>query len=254
MRRSIVANALRPAARYRAHRHRNDSCFFRQHRAHRATAPVVIAVPAGIVAGGMLLLGLIWSLLRISGASETQQRASGDDPGRTAVSSLMLNGSAIALFVAIVLVRTVRQAPLQERAILVALCLATVALAWSLTHSTFALRYAYLYYREDEEGVGGVEFPGGARPAYSDFAYLAFTIGMCFQVSDTSVTSSQIRRSVLLHAVISTAVHKTSSDVSRFAKTQHAERAPRKDFRPERPFGRFARFGGRFRSQHLTLL
>jgi uncharacterized membrane protein len=54
-----------------------------------------------------------------------------------------------------------------------------------------------------KEGIGGVEFPGGAPPAYSDFAYLAFTIGICFQVSDASVTSRQIRHTVLLHAVMS---------------------------------------------------
>jgi uncharacterized membrane protein len=166
----------------------------------RGASPA-IAVLAGIVAGGALLLGLILSLLCISGADETQRRASRDDPGRTAVFSVMLNVSAIALFAATILVRTVRQAS-QGRALLVALCLATVALAWSLTHSTFALRYAHLYYRGDKEG-GGVKFPGAARPAYSDFAYLAFTIGMCFQVSDASVTSPRIRRAVLLHAVMS---------------------------------------------------
>jgi len=167
----------------------------------RGASPA-IAVLAGIVAGGALLLGLIWSLLRISGADETQRRASRDDPGRGAVFLLMLSVSAIALLAATILVRTERQAPPQGRALLVALCLATVAMAWSLTHSMFALRYAHLYYR-DKEGAGGVEFPGGARPAYCDFAYLAFTIGMCFQVSDASVTSPQIRRAVLLHAVMS---------------------------------------------------
>jgi len=64
-----------------------------------------------------------------------------------------------------------------------------------------------IVYKVNADGTGfaqgGVEFPGGARPAYSDFAYLAFTVGMCFQVSDTSVTSPQICRSALLHAVMS---------------------------------------------------
>ena len=86
---------------------------------------------------------------------------------------------------------------------LVALCLLNVALSWALTQTSFALRYAHLYYREDKEGVGGVDFPGGAPPAYFDFAYFAFTVGMCFQVSDTTVSSPQIRRAVLLHATLS---------------------------------------------------
>jgi uncharacterized membrane protein len=165
--------------------------------------PIVISVLSGIVAGGVVLLGLIWSLFQRCTASKTRHRAASDDPGRTAVYSLMLNTSFISIFAANVLVRTARPAGHGERTVLVALCLATVAIAWSLTHSTFALRYAHLYYREDAEGVGGVEFPGRADPTYADFAYLAFTVGMCFQVSDVAVSSPQIRRAVLLHAVMS---------------------------------------------------
>jgi uncharacterized membrane protein len=166
--------------------------------------PGVISVLSGIVAGGVVLLGLIWSLFGHCTASKTQKRAASDDPGRTAVYSLMLNTSFISLFAATVLGSIAqRHVGSGERRVLVALCLATVAIAWSLTHSTFALRYAHLYYREDAEGVGGVEFPGGAAPTYADFAYLAFTVGMCFQVSDVTISSPQIRRSVLLHAVMS---------------------------------------------------
>jgi uncharacterized membrane protein len=165
--------------------------------------PVTISVLSGVVAGGVVLLGLIWSLFGSCNASKTRHRAASEDPGRTAVFSLMLNTSAISLLAATALVSTARRVGPGERTVLVALCLATVAIAWSLTHSTFALRYAHLYYREDAEGVGGVEFPGGAQPSYADFAYLAFTVGMCFQVSDAVVSSPQIRRAVLLHAVMS---------------------------------------------------
>src|SRR5262249_24551573 len=89
----------------------------------RGASPA-IAVLAGIVTGGALLLGLIWSLLSIAGGDETQRRAWRDDPGRRAVFLLMLSVSAIALLAATILVRTERQAPPQGRALLVALCLA----------------------------------------------------------------------------------------------------------------------------------
>jgi uncharacterized membrane protein len=36
-----------------------------------------------------------------------------------------------------------------------------------------------------------------------DFAYFSFTLGMCFQVSDVTISSSRIRRAALLHALIS---------------------------------------------------
>jgi uncharacterized membrane protein len=87
--------------------------------------------------------------------------------------------------------------------VLIGASLIAVISAWFLTHTAFTLRYAHLYYRDDEEGVGGLSLPGDAAPAYLDFAYFAFTIGMCFQVSDVQVTSPQIRRTVLLHATMS---------------------------------------------------
>lgn len=66
-----------------------------------------------------------------------------------------------------------------------------------------ALRYARLYYRDDGAGEGGLEFPGKEPPDDFDFAYFSFTIGMCFQVSDVSVSSRLIRRTVLVHSLVS---------------------------------------------------
>lgn len=54
--------------------------------------------------------------------------------------------------------------------------------------------------RSSSRGVGGIDFNESDRPAYSDFAYLSFTIGMTFQVSDTDIGSKQIRRTALRHA------------------------------------------------------
>jgi uncharacterized membrane protein len=76
-------------------------------------------------------------------------------------------------------------------------------LSWFVTHTSYTLRYAHLYYREDDEGIGGVEMPGSEKPTYFDFAYFAFTLGMCFQVSDMTITSGQIRRAALGHAMLS---------------------------------------------------
>jgi uncharacterized membrane protein len=61
------------------------------------------------------------------------------------------------------------------------------------------LNYARQYYGGL---VGGIDF-GSERPAYADFAYLAFTVGMTFQVSDTVLQSPALRRSVLKHALLS---------------------------------------------------
>jgi len=126
-----------------------------------------------------------------------------EDPGRTLVYVIVLLTSAVSLLATTMLVRQARSLPPPLAQTVAGLCLAAVALAWAVTHTAFALRYARLYYREDREGIGGIELPGRSDPAYFDFAYFAFTIGMCFQVSDACITSQQIRRVVLLHAVIS---------------------------------------------------
>src|SRR6266705_2755725 len=50
--------------------------------------------------------------------------------------------------------------------------------------------------------IGG-DVLGQERPGYRDFAYVAFTIGMTYQVSDTTLRDPRIRRSVLAHAILS---------------------------------------------------
>ncbi len=154
-------------------------------------------------AGGFSLLLLAWFTIVSCSAESTQTRAAAEDPGRTAVYALVLLTSGSSLLATTALVHRARLLSGRTGDALVGLSLANVALCWALTHTAFTLRYAHLYYRRDGEGVGGVEFPGGAEPSYFDFAYFAFTIGMCFQVSDVTVSSPQIRRAVLLHAILS---------------------------------------------------
>jgi hypothetical protein len=81
----------------------------------------------------------------------------------------------------------------------VGLVLASVVLSWAMVHTIYALRYAHLYY----DGTDcGIDFNDSGRPTYADFAYLAFTIGMTFQVSDTVLTSQQIGRTALSRAAV----------------------------------------------------
>ena len=77
----------------------------------------------------------------------------------------------------------------------------TIVLSWLVVHTLFVLRYAHLYYGVG--AVGGVEFPGERPPDYRDFAYLAFTVGMTYQVSDTEITDPVVRRTLLRHALLS---------------------------------------------------
>jgi uncharacterized membrane protein len=62
------------------------------------------------------------------------------------------------------------------------------------------VRYGDIYYAAP---VGGVIFNDDDKPDYRDFAYLAFTIGMTYQVSDTNLTNRTIRHAVSRHALLS---------------------------------------------------
>ena len=64
----------------------------------------------------------------------------------------------------------------------------------------FTLKYARLYYSCTP---GGIDFNGSGLPDYPDFAYLAFTIGMTYQVSDTDLTNKAIRHTALRHSLMS---------------------------------------------------
>jgi uncharacterized membrane protein len=60
-------------------------------------------------------------------------------------------------------------------------------------------RAAVIGRRPDRSPCGqGSAYP----PTYLDSAYLSFTIGMTFQVSDTSITSKPVRRIALHHALL----------------------------------------------------
>ncbi len=88
--------------------------------------------------------------------------------------------------------------------------LTSLPLGWFTLQAMTALHYAHVYWVDDEGGksgrrvpVGGLEFPGKDRPDGWDFLYFAATIGMTFQTSDTEITTTELRRIVLLHAVVS---------------------------------------------------
>jgi uncharacterized membrane protein len=164
---------------------------------------VAMQVTLGWDAGACLLLVLLWLVVMTSDASETRCRAAGADPGRTAVWVLVLAASGFSLFAAAVLLRHHDPIAAGHGALTSVSAVIAVITAWGLTHTGFTLRYAHLYYRDDDEGEGGLIFPGTQSPDDYDFSYFAFTIGMCFQVSDVAVASSQIRRAVLAHALIS---------------------------------------------------
>ena len=84
----------------------------------------------------------------------------------------------------------------------IALVVATLALAWLFTTVVYAMHYAHLFYLEGPDGDrGGLTFPERPEPDYWDFLYFSATMGMTFQTSDVAITSPEVRRVALVHAV-----------------------------------------------------
>lgn len=78
---------------------------------------------------------------------------------------------------------------------------ASVVASWVLVHLLYMLHYARLFYADG--AAGAIDFNGDADPDYHDFAYLAFTLGMTYQVSDTALVGKDVRRAALQHALLS---------------------------------------------------
>ncbi len=173
-----------------------------------------IAVGAGAAAGGMgrasplvgwdilalVFCGWTWSTIWPLGATETASHALREEPNRNQADLIMI-GASIASLAAVgwVLFRA-GNASGNLKYLEAAFALASVFVSWTLVHTVFSLRYARMYYSDEP---GGINFNESDPPQYSDFAYLAFTIGMTFQVSDTNIETKQIRRTALRHAWLS---------------------------------------------------
>jgi uncharacterized membrane protein len=153
------------------------------------------ALIAWVVAAGVFLVWT-WSAVWPLTPEQTKAVATRDDASRP-VRDFMILGVGLGSLVVVCLV--VFRAS-EVGAVRTWLGIADIALAWLVLHTVFTLRYAGLYYTNP---VGGVDFHTDEQPAFRDFAYLAFTVGMTFQVSDTDIPQATIRHTILRQALIS---------------------------------------------------
>lgn len=166
-----------------------------------ATFDLKMKIVVGWNFGASTAIALHLWLIGTSDAEDSRLRAAARDPGRKMIWALALAACCFSIVGATVLMGDMPENE-QHPNLVVGLCIWSVACTWLLTQSVFTLRYAHLYYR-DAGGEGGLEFPGDEPPDDLDFAYYAFTVGMCFQVSDVVITDRGIRRTTLIHGVVS---------------------------------------------------
>jgi len=153
------------------------------------------------VAAALLILW-VWASVGQFSPKETQAFATREDNSRVSAQLLVLGACVASLVgVAFDLVKASDAVGSHKITYIVAAVL-TVVLSWAVVHTVYTLRYAHEYYTAP---IGGIDFKAGGdyAPNYVDFAYVAFGIGMTFQVADTDVQRHDIRRTVLGHSLLS---------------------------------------------------
>lgn len=136
---------------------------------------------------------LTWAELWRMSPEQTEQDADREEPPVDVVMMLVVSGALASLGVV---------AFLMTQKLAVWFGIATVVVSWLAVHTLFALTYARIYF--DEIPSAGIDFnKPGYEPQYSDFAYVAYTVGMSFAISDTNLTSPRMRKAALAHGLLS---------------------------------------------------
>ena len=182
--------------------------------AFRILIDVVLGVAVALVVGNTVgwrfaLVGwivtaamyVVWTRLLLGGldADQTREYVTREDPTRWVADAVIVSASVASLAgVGYVVAAGSRYGAGALEAALVGIL--TVGASWFAVHTLFTVHYARLYYTGEP---GGINFHDPEPPRFRDFAYVAFTVGMTFQVSDTEIGLTSIRATVLRHAMLS---------------------------------------------------
>ena len=182
--------------------------------AFRILIDVILGVAVALVVGNTVgwrfaLVGwiatagmyVVWTRLLLGGldADQTREYVTREDPTRWVADAVIVSASVASLAgVGYVVAAGSRYGAGALEAALVGIL--TVGASWFAVHTLFTVHYARLYYTGEP---GGINFHDPEPPRFRDFAYVAFTVGMTFQVSDTEIGLTSIRATVLRHAMLS---------------------------------------------------
>jgi uncharacterized membrane protein len=164
-----------------------------------AITPRLGGMDAGLVAwmvAATVFLVWTWASIWSLDVRDTAWLALRADGSRQLRDFTLLAISLGTLVTVVVVIFRAHENPPQRTA----LGVAAITASWLVLNTVFTLRYARLYYTEPR---GGVDFNQDDDPTIRDFGYLAFTIGMTFQVSDTALQKTEIRAAALRQALMS---------------------------------------------------
>ena|ERR1035438_764495 len=163
----------------------------------------------GLIAWDGFSLALIilnWVTFSITDSEQIRKQSKAQDSSRTII-FIMVIISNLAGFFGVLLLLVTKEKFKYTQSLHLVTAIGGMVLSWFLIHTIFTLRYAHIYYGDDDEKpgtlAGGLDFPGDDSPNYFDFAYFSFVLGMTFQVSDIQITSKRLRQLAMLHGLLS---------------------------------------------------
>ncbi len=169
------------------------------------TSRIVLAWDSGV----LFLLVLIAKMISLTEPAQTLLRARREETSSFVILFVTILAVAGALVgIGYGLPKT-KNLSLSKSVFDIAVSVTGVFLAWLLLHVMYSLHYAKVYYGKLPGGDAnafekGLVFPGNDDFVdYWGFLYYSFTIAMCFQTSDVTVTSPYMRRLTLFHAIVS---------------------------------------------------
>lgn len=169
-----------------------------------AVVALVLGVPelsplVGWVVASGVFLTWAWSREWPADSRRTRSLARHEDRSRKLVDALIIAATLLsAVLVVFALIRS-QQADVVGAAAAILAVVGVVA-AWALVNTVYAFKYARMYYLDEGHRF---DFDQDEDPAYSDFAYTAFSIGMAYNASNVTQSSTPSRRIAMGHALLS---------------------------------------------------
>lgn len=159
-----------------------------------------VAAAVGWCAAALVYNLWVWVTIKGMDAARTSAHAQEEDPRRGTFDLLIVLAALASLAAVLGVMIAAKDEQGLAKLALALLSLFTVALSWLLIHTLFTLRYARTYYSLPHPG--GISFNQDDPPQYTDFAYIAFCLGMTYQVSDTDIQTREMRSVALRHSLL----------------------------------------------------
>ena len=141
---------------------------------------------------------VVWWAIAHMNSDETQHHARSEQPPRWLRIGFINIATLASLVTVAILMIDGNKTHGAERTLVAVAALIVVFASWLLIHTVFTLRVAAQYY--DHTPPSGINFNEDEDPRYLDFAYMTFSVGMTYQVADTSITRKSIRATTFIQS------------------------------------------------------